>query len=207
MSRCIIIAAGDFYGPLPKISGGDLVIAADAGIKTCQSEGVTPRLAVGDWDSVEPPSGVEKVNLPIEKDDTDTLAAIKVGLERGFREFYIFGGVGGKRIDHTLANIQSLVYISKRGGRGFLFGESSTITAITDSALRLKPLQSGDISVFAADGPAIGVFESCLKYSLSDATLTPDFPLGVSNSFIGRAAEISVRSGSLVVVAPKSAFE
>ena len=202
-NKCVIFAAGSCFEPLPEINDGDLVIAADAGYKNCIAANVEPDIAVGDWDSLEaPPLGCQTVNLPVEKDVTDTFAAIQAGIERGYDEFHILGGTGG-RIDHTVANLQSLVYLSKRGKRGYLYDENSVITAITDGRLEFSALDGGDVGVFAADGDAEGVTISGLKYIAEGVTLTADFPLGVSNSFVGRAAYISVDKGTLTVVFPK----
>lgn len=207
MKRCFIIAAGDKYCHIPDILETDYIIAADKGFELCEEMGIKPDLAVGDWDSVnEPPKGCAVVNLPVEKDDTDTLAAIKIGLEKGYEEFHILFGAGGKRIDHTLANIQCLLYLSKRGRRGYLYFKESVITAVTNGFLRFLNTVQGDLAVFAADGTAYGVYEKGLKYSLNNADVTCDFPVGVSNSFIGKGSEISVRDGSLYVVFPKEAF-
>ena len=206
MKKCIIIGAGDFFGMIPDINEGDFVIAADAGYINCLAAGISPDLAVGDWDSAPAPTGVERIDLPVEKDDTDTLAAIRIGLEKGFDEFHIFGGTGG-RIDHTFANMQCLVFLSKRGKRGFLHDENAVITAITDGRIELLPLESGDVSVFSVDGTAEGVSVIGLKYRADDIALTADFPLGVSNSFVGRPAVIEVKRGTLLAVLPCAAIK
>ena len=122
MKRCFIFAAGTFYGLRKRPEAGDLVIAADAGYRVCQQEGLVPDVILGDFDSMEAPDAGEKVcRLPVEKDDTDTLAAVKLGLERECTDFWIYGGTGGKRLDHTLANLQTLLYLRRRGARGFLY--------------------------------------------------------------------------------------
>ena len=123
MKRCFIFAAGTFYGLRKRPEAGDLVIAADAGYRVCQQEGLVPDVILGDFDSMEAPDAGERVcRLPVEKDDTDTLAAVKLGLERECTDFWIYGGTGGKRLDHTLANLQTLLYLRRRGARGFLCG-------------------------------------------------------------------------------------
>lgn len=207
MKRCFIIAAGDRDCFIPPVSEKDYVIAADRGFELCEEMGIEPNLAVGDWDSLTcPPEGCPTVNLPVEKDDTDTLAAIKIGLEKGYEEFHILFGTGGKRIDHTFANMQCLLYLSKRGKKGYLYFKESVITAVTNGFLRFLNNVQGDLAIFAADGTAHGVYEKGLKYSLNNADVSCDFPIGVSNSFTGQASEISVKDGSLYVIFPKEAF-
>lgn len=207
MKRCFIIAAGDRDCYIPPIFENDYIIAADKGFELCEEMEIKPDLAVGDWDSLNvPPTSCPVINLPVEKDDTDTLAAIKIGLEKGYDEFHILFGAGGKRIDHTIANMQCLLYLSKRGKRGYLYFKESVITAVTNGSISFLNDVQGDLAIFAADGTAKGVYEKGLKYSLNNADVSCDFPIGVSNSFIGQKSEISVKDGSLYVVFPKEVF-
>jgi len=177
---------------------GDLVIAADGGY--AQLGGIRPDLVVGDFDSLGyVPEGETIVRHPAEKDDTDTMLAARIGLSRGYRAFLLLGGVGG-RLDHTLANIQTLAFLRENGARAALLGESETITLIRDESLRFRAGLSGTISVFSLGERAKGVYERGLAYALTDATLTDTNPLGVSNAFTEEAAEVSVREGRLVVL-------
>ncbi|NLD59260.1 MAG: thiamine diphosphokinase [Clostridiales bacterium] len=206
-ARCWIVGAGDFcargFAPAP----GDWVVAADGGLASLAQIGVSPDAVVGDFDSLaSPPEGAEVVRLPVEKDETDMLAAIRLGLERGFRDFRLYGGTGG-RLDHTVANLQLLCYLSLRGARGRLVDESCQFTAITDGELRFGAASTGVLSVFAPLGEARGVALEGLRYPLEGATLRGDYPLGVSNAFVGRPARASVASGTLLVALPHTAVE
>ena len=204
MRRCIILGAGDYYNGEIRINENDFVIAADGGYNAAIENKIVPDLFVGDFDSCNSEVDVrEKLVLPVEKNDTDTLAAMKVALERGFTEFHIYGGTGG-RIDHTLANIQSLIFLSKNGAIGFLHAQNQLITSITNSVLEIAPLPSGYVSVFA-DGVAKGVTEVGMKYPLENAELTSDFPLGTSNELCGKPVLISVQRGTLIVTLPDNA--
>ena len=202
MKRCFIFAAGSFYGLRERPGDpGDFVVAADAGYRTCLREGVTPDLLIGDFDSMEPPADYAHVRrLPVEKDDTDTLAALREGLGRGCDTFYIYGGTGGKRLDHTLANLQSLLFLRRRGARGFLYGDDFLWTVIENEELRVeKTVEWGLLSVFCLGDRAEGVRESGVQYPLEDGALSPDFPLGVSNHILEPEARISVEKGALAV--------
>lgn len=202
MRRCFIFAAGTFYGlrQRPRQTG-DLVIAADAGYRACLEEGIVPDLLLGDFDSMEPPADFGRVcRLPVEKDDTDTLAALRTGLESGCREFFIYGGTGGKRLDHTLANLQSLLFLRRRGARGWLYGDDFVWTAIENEALDVPgTVEWGLFSAFCLGDRAEGVSETGFQYPLESAVLTPDFPIGVSNHILEPRARISVRKGALAV--------
>ena len=136
MNACFIIGAGPFYG-LPVVPGrGDFIIAADGGYRHCQEAGLTPNLLLGDFDSLDtlPPS-VEVLRYPVDKDDTDSMLALKLGLDRGFTTFHIYGGTGG-RMDHTLANLQGLAYLAQRGAKGYLYDQTfAVIRSKGDQAL------------------------------------------------------------------------
>ena len=197
---CYIIGAGDFFGFVRKPGAGDYVIAADAGYKHCLNEGVTPDLVVGDFDSLgAAPDFPNIVQMPVEKDDTDTLHAMRIGLERGYKRFEIYGGTGGARADHTLSNLQCLLFLVKNGARGTLYGNGILYTVIHNESAEFSPESRGDFSVFCFDGQARGVCEEGFKYSLHDAVVTSDFPIGVSNSFTGKPAKISVADGTLIL--------
>ena len=205
---CIIAGAGDFYENIPIAPRAeDYVIAADAGYMALKRRGVCVDEVIGDFDSMGyAPSHPNVRQLPVEKDDTDMLFALRVGLERGYREFHLYGGVGG-RLDHTLANLQCLAWLARQGCRGYLYGDGCVLSAICNETLRLKPLRGGIFSLFAHGGTAHGVSIQGLKYTLENADVGCDFPIGVSNAFIGQPAEISVRDGLLIVSFPYGALE
>lgn len=195
--ECYIIGAGDFYGIKEQPDDSDYIIAADAGYKYCRECNLIPDLVLGDFDSLgEMPEHPNIVQLPVEKDDTDTMFAVKTGLEKGYRSFYIYGALGGERADHSIANLQSLLYMAGHGARGWLYGKNDVWTVIKNSSLRLSG--SGRVSVFCLDGKAEGVSISGLKYEVSDAVISSDFPLGVSNSLEG-SGEIRVENGTLII--------
>ena len=202
MKRCFIFAAGTFYGlrerPRPR---EDFVIAADAGYRVCQQAGITPDLLLGDFDSMDQPADFANVRrAPVEKDDTDTMLAVKTALERGCTEIFLYGGTGGKRLDHTMANFQTLLYIRRRGGRGYLYDNDFLWTALENESFTIpKEVEWGLLSVFCLGDRAEGVDETGVQYPLQDAVLTAGFPLGVSNHILDAAARISVRQGALLV--------
>lgn len=199
MGICYIFGAAEGLPQSFKANKSDIVIAADYGLKRLEQMGVRPDIAVGDFDSLGyVPKAPEVLRHPVMKDDTDIMLAVKTGFERGFNEFVIYGGVGG-RADHTLANLQILSYISRRGGRGYLCFEGYTATAVTDGTLRLCG-GSGTVSVFSAGEAATGVTLKGLLYSLENARLDFYYPLGVSNEFAAKEAEITVKQGTLLVI-------
>lgn len=201
MKTCYIIAAAELAAERLKPGEGDLVIAADAGLKHLARLGIGPDIALGDFDSLGYVPEAPSVEVcPVRKDDTDTMAALKRALELGYRRVLIFGGLGGARFDHSLANVQALAWADAHGMEAVLVGRGCALTAISDgTALEFDARYSGDFSAFCFGPEASGICESGLSYFLDDAVLTPDFPLAVSNGFTGERARISVARGRLIV--------
>ena len=199
MSTCYIVGAGEFYGSFTP-SEGDLVIAADGGYNSLVKRGIRCDLLIGDMDSLEDiPTGVEILRHRVEKDETDMHLAYLEGTRRGFSDFAIYGGVGG-RPDHTFANYCLLAYIQNHGGRAKLYDKTSVAYAISNESVRLTATEGKTVSVFAFGSEARGVSVRGLYYTLEGGTLTPDFPLGVSNHTVGKDGEIEVLDGTLLVI-------
>ena len=176
-----------------------MVIAADAGLRHLEALGAAPDVTVGDFDSLGAPPAQGDVRVfPVRKDDTDAMAALKLALSEGCGRILIHGGTGGERFDHTLANLQALVYAARRGAEAYLLGGDCTVTALCGGALRFEGY-SGNLSVFCMGERAALVRETGVSYPLEDAELAADFPLGVSNSFEGETAEIAAESGDLII--------
>ena len=204
---CYVVGAGENYELDFQPTAEDFVIAADAGLCYLDKQGIRADLVIGDFDTLKCiPKHSNTIALNAEKDDTDTLAAVREGIRAGYTSFHIYCGTGG-RIDHTMANLQVLAYLSANNMRGFLFDNGTVITAITNGSLCFGKIPCGYVSVFSCSEKAEGVTLCGLKYELNHATLTNTFPVGVSNEFIGRESSISVGSGTLFIVFPKEAKE
>ena len=145
----------------------------------------------------EAPNGGEVVRLPAEKDDTDMVAALRLALERGCRDIRLYGASGG-RIDHTIANLQSLNFLARQGARGVLVEEHYSVTSILNGEIRFAAASRGMLSVFAQGGEARGVYLEGLKYPQHGFTLRDDYPMGVSNEFTGIPARVAVTDGMLL---------
>lgn len=223
MPTCYIVGAGDFtprgFAPVP----GDLVLAADGGYRALYSLGYTPDLLLGDFDSLGDlplPPDLPVLRFPARKDDTDTGLALRHGLDRGFRDFALYGCAGG-RVDHLLANLQSMARVSRLGATIRLAAPEYDAWALTGPApdapapatpdapdalapaavLTLPDRPGGTlVSVFCHGDRAEGVTLTGLSYPLDGADLTGDFPLGVSNRRLeGQPATVSVRRGTLLI--------
>ena len=199
MKRCFIFAAGTFYGLRETPRAGDVTIAADAGLRNCRAAGIEPELVIGDFDSMEKPPRGGCITAPVEKDDTDTMLAVREGLARGCGEFYIYGGTGGARLDHTLANLQTLAFLRRRGARGYLYDRNFVYTVLENETLTLpRQVEWGLVSLFAMSGAAEDVTLEGLQYPLAHGTVAGDFPIGVSNHFVADTARITCGRGLLL---------
>ncbi|MBQ0038463.1 MAG: thiamine diphosphokinase [Clostridiales bacterium] len=197
---CYIFGAGSFYGLNRRPQPEDYVIAADGGWRACCQAEVTPNLLLGDFDSLEQIPVFDNIHrVPVEKDDTDMMLAVKQGLAKGETEFHLYGGMGGSRTDHTIANLQTLAYLARRGAVGWLYGNGEQYTAICNGSMTFPARARGILSVFCLGTDAEGVAIEGGQYTLQDAVLTAEFPLGVSNHFVGQAITVSVRSGLLLL--------
>lgn len=206
--KCYVVGAGDLTMGELAVTEGDLVIAVDGGLSYCGILGVEPDVIIGDFDSLsdgemqalavlreEIPERI--ITLPCEKDETDMLAALKHGLALGYRDFRIYGGTGG-RFDHTLANIQCLLYLKNNGATGYLVDGTGMMFVIQNEAIHLNRNLEGMLSLFSLGRKAKGVNIKNMKYPVKDYCMTNDFPIGISNEFIGEEAVISVEDGELV---------
>lgn len=199
METCVIFCAGGFDTLAEAVDNSDLIIAADGGLIHLEKLGIMPHVIIGDFDSLgRVPT--DATVFPVEKDDTDSMLAIRHGLERGFRRFVIYGGLDGPRLDHTIANLQSLQFLADREAHGFLVGLHHTALVVKNGAVSFDTDAKGIVSVFCMGADAEGVSIRGLKYGMEDGTLSAGFPLGVSNHFIGEKSEISVKNGSLLII-------
>ena len=196
---CHIICAGGYSGSFVGLRAGDYVIAVDGGLRYLEELKISPDLIIGDFDSLGyVPDAENIVELNAEKDDTDTMAAVRAGFDMGFSVFYIHFGMGG-RLDHTIANIQTLAFIQQNGGFGMLFGVKEG-AVLVDKSIGFSEQMKGYISVFSYASEASGVFLEGLKYGLEDGVLANSFPVGCSNEFVGQKSRISVKRGTLLII-------
>lgn len=206
---CVIVGAADVSDKLTELADGHYVYACDGGYKKCLEYGITPNMIIADFDSSDEPVGLDGVIIEkhkVEKDATDTALAVDKAIEDGYTTIYMLGALGGRRFDHSLANVSLVAYGLTKGVRVIIVDDSTYIYGLkSGESLKYNPHSSGDISVFAFGGEAKGVTIKGLKYEVEDVILKPEISLGVSNSFVGKYASISVKEGCLVVCAAELA--
>ena len=210
MKKCAIIGAGDiksYNGIKESIITCDFIISADGGYDHLLKMGISPNLAIGDFDSIKSkPKANEIITLPKEKDETDTFSAINIALEKGFDELYLFGMLGG-RLDHTIANLQALLYLSQMNKKAYIIDSDIKIIAITNGFAIIPKLDNAYFSVFSFGEIAKGVTIENAKYTLSNAEIKNNFPIGVSNEFLDNDARVAVEDGSLLIIVCKDRTE
>ena len=199
MGRCVIFCAGGFEKLAVSIGDDDYILAADGGLSHLQKLGIEPNGIIGDFDSLGYVPRDAQV-FPVEKDDTDSMLAVRKGLELGYREFILYGALDGPRLDHTIANLQTLLFLESRGAKGTLVGLKYLITTVKDGVMKLPKAEEGIVSVFCLGEKAKGVTIRGLQYELDNGTLESSFPLGVSNHFVGKESSVTVEEGTLIVM-------
>lgn len=200
LDRCVIVSGGDF-SPVSGLLQEDFVIACDRGYQWCERMGLKPDLLISDFDSYDGPVAQDirlDRHIP-EKDDTDTMLAVRYAVEHGFRSIIVCCALGG-RLDHLIANLQAMLFAQTHGVSAVLQCEDTEIFTLRNSSLKLPRRDGWSLSVFALDGPCRGVCIRGAKYPLENAELIPSLPLGVSNQWIAEEAVISVLEGTLMIV-------
>ena len=201
--KAIIFASGpvsDYNYIVDNMSGNPYIICADGGVVHCEKCGFIPDVIIGDMDSCETLVDEKKlIKYPAEKDDTDTSLCIKYAIEKGYKSIEIFGAVGA-RIDHTIANLQLLLFAHKNGVCCSLKDSMQTVFLLGNETKNLSVKKGTIVSLFAVSVKVDNVTLKGLKYPLENASLYNDFPLGISNVAVEDQIEITVGDGILLVV-------
>ena len=195
MKRCVIVGGADInnYEYIKScLRNDDFIVFCDSGLKHLKSLQVNPGLIVGDFDSHDNPHlGVETIVLPCEKDDTDTVFAVKEAIKRGFDDFLLIGVVGA-RLDHTLGNVSSLLYLDSLGKKGYIIDDYSEIEIVSNKPAYIENSFSF-FSLLNISGTAKRVTIKNAKYPLNDGEISCEYQYGISNEVVGEIAEISIR--------------
>lgn len=200
--RCILIGAGEFKETFIEVNEQDMVIAADGGYQHCLDLKLRVDLVVSDFDSYRHEiDDVQVLKSQPEKDDTDMMLAIEAGLKHGYREFVIYGGMGG-RLEHTLANIQCLNFLCQQGAHGVMISQNTSIEVLSNGFICYDESKRGYISVFSMEKCSEITIEN-LKYPLDHFHLSNATSRGVDNEFIQRQSKIIVHKGCICIIISK----
>ena len=201
MKRCFIYAAGTFYGLREPPRGGDLQIAADAGLLLCERLGVRPDVVLGDFDSMDVRQApADCIRVPVEKDDTDTQLAVRLALERGATDITLIAGLSG-RVDHTLSTLAILEELEQKKVRAILTDGHNRVRFLRAGSLLIaRDARFRYLSLIVATDRARGVTVEGCKYPLRNALLRRRNQYAISNEIVGAAALIAVRRGAVYVI-------
>ena len=203
MARCVIIGGAeirDYERARQALEAGDYYIYCDSGLRHRKKLGAEPDLVVGDFDShPDPRLPVETITLPREKDDTDTVFAVKEAIRRGFDDFLLLGVIGG-RLDHTIGNLGILLMLDTQGRKCAALDDYARLEIVSRETA-LVPDSYSYFSLLNISGTAKGITIRNAKYPLTDGEITCEYQYGVSNEVLpGKTAEITVREGRLLLI-------
>ena len=203
MRRCVIIGGAGIENAEAVracLREDDFNIFCDSGLRHREALGIQPDLIVGDFDShPNPHLDTETIVLPCEKDDTDTVFAVKEALRRGFEDFLLIGVVGA-RLDHTLGNVSILLMLDAQGKKAMIVDDYSQMEIVSVEPARIDDSFSY-FSLLNISGTARGITVENAKYPLRDAEIGCEYPYGVSNEPLpGRTARVTVGEGRLLLI-------
>ena len=202
MKRCVIVGGAGInnYDYIRgRLCANDYIVFCDSGLRHLEPLQVKPSLIVGDFDSHDNPHlDVETIVLPCEKDDTDTVFAVKEAIKRGFDDFLLIGVVGA-RLDHTLGNVSSLLYLDSLGKKGYIIDDYSEMEIVSNKPAYIENSFSF-FSLLNISGTAKRVTIKNAKYPLNDGEISCEYQYGISNEVVGEIAEITIREGKLLLI-------
>ena len=203
MKRCVIVGGADInnYDYIQsRLYADDYIVFCDSGLKHLEALQVKPSLIVGDFDSHDNPHlDVETIVLPCEKDDTDTVFAVKEAIKRGFGDFLLIGVVGA-RLDHTLGNVSILLYLDSVGKKGIIIDDYSEMEIVSKEPAYIEESYAF-FSLINITGTAKGITIENAKYLLNNAKITCEYQYGVSNEVLsGKTAKVSILDGKLLLI-------
>lgn len=201
--RCVIVGGADIrnYDLIREnLRDDDYMVFCDSGLKHLERLRVRPGLVVGDFDSHENPHlDVETIVLPREKDDTDTVYAVREAVKRGFDDFLLIGVVGA-RLDHTLGNLSILLYLDSLGKKGCIIDDHSEMEIVSRAPVSVCD-RYPYFSLLNITGCAKGITVTGAKYPLNGGEITCEYQYGISNEVLpGQTAQVSVDCGKLLLI-------
>lgn len=180
----------------------DAVICADGGLLIAENMGLIPTYLIGDYDSMDLPDTPDVIRLPMEKDMTDTEAAVDMAVSLGYENITILGGLGG-RFDHTMGNLGVMAkYCSKLSHIAFVDGQNY-VRMVPPGRYEMPKNPYKYLGIISYGDFAENVTLTGVKYPLDGYFLSHETSLGVSNEVTADMAEISFTSGKLLIILSK----
>ena len=201
-----IIANGemrDYNFSKTALADCDYILACDGGLRHCHAMNVLPSYIIGDMDSADQELLSYYKDVPLmrfvpEKDQTDLELAIEKACDLKADSIVILGGLG-KRLDHQLANIHTLAQALEGGAAAEMWDENTKIRLINDYC-KINKNDGALVTLLPLTTTVESIVTKGLKYPLENEDLSVGYARGVSNEFTDTWAEITIKSGLLLVV-------
>ena len=207
--KAIVVAGGDVVPEdAAQLFGADLLIAADSGARWLDASGAVPDLVIGDLDSVDPAlldrlagAGVTIERHPVEKDASDLELAVAHAVAAGADDVVLLGALGGRRLDHELANLLLLARRDWLGNRLRIVRGGTTVRAVSGGeTIELSGVEGDLVTLLPVDGDALGVETRGLRFPLDGEPLERGRSRGLSNQVEHSPASVSLERGTLLVI-------
>lgn len=203
MNRCVIIGGAkikDYDVVRRFFRPDDRFYYCDSGLFHMESLGVAADLILGDFDShTKPDLPVETIVLPREKDDTDTVYAVREAVRRGADAFLLIG-VTGQRLDHTIGNLSILLWLDTLGKPALIVDDYAEMQIVSRQTVSI-PDSFAWFSLLSICGAARGITVRNAKFPLDDAEISCEYQYGISNEVTpGQTATVTVAEGRLLLI-------
>ncbi|MEZ4607204.1 MAG: thiamine diphosphokinase [Deinococcales bacterium] len=203
--KAVILAGGDMTVSEPLLEllrGGELVIAADSGLRHAKALGLRPQVIVGDFDSLEPQDLQHYPNTPQQrfkpnKDELDLELAINYAKAQAATDIIFMGATGG-RLDQSLAALFIAAKLQGEGVNVSLDSGKQRIYPLTAPATLELPWPNTILSLLSLSESS-DVSLTGTHYPLNHAILPFGVGLGVSN-VIDKEALLNLHQGQLLVI-------
>ena len=200
MNSAVILANGDFPKhptPLLILKEATTIICCDGAMNNLVDHGLKPTHIIGDMDSIslELKNKYEDMLIHIaDQNENDLRKALKWAEKNGAKKASILGATG-KRDDHSLANIFTLLqYPSKLD---LTIYTNYGIFSVVKGEQKFDSFTGEQVSLFSAD-QNIKITSTYLKYNLNNNKLTNLYS-GSLNESLNEVFTVSISHGQILV--------
>ena len=198
-SPLIIVANGEFPShstPLEILEKSNYILACDGAADTLIDKGYIPNIILGDLDSISHKNKIKYSSIIIKSEsqfENDLRKAINFAQENNIKDIKILGA-SGKREDHLIGNIFSLLDYNKTNIE--LFTDQGVFTCIHKNQ-KIDSFKGQQISIFALDS-TIKIKSNNLKYNFNNNSITTIY-IGTLNESTSNYFNINISHGSLLI--------
>ncbi|MFA9398607.1 MAG: thiamine diphosphokinase [Clostridiaceae bacterium] len=205
--NCLIFSGGKSpnYKTVSKYLDDSKIIAADSGGEFLYNNRIKPDFLIGDFDSISQEAldyfidlDVDLIRLNKDKDYTDTYIAVQKAIELKPDKIFIFGGTG-TRLDHTLGNINILLYLLKKKIEAYIIDDNNMLF-LSDKDIVINGNKNENLSLFSFGNKVSNLSIKNSKYELENYDLVFGDSLCISNEFLNKDININFDQGILLIM-------